>query len=151
MYRFLAALAGATYEWAMHPARRLAALCAVLAVAAALRARADDSNFRPYVVGGRAAGMGGAFTALSDDGSGPYYNPGGLAFVRRSQLSLSGSVYGVVAGTQADAHTATDVGINVSYGSGTDLVPNNLDFSDLKPTESRQLLFYVFLASAYEF
>src|SRR5438445_4259880 len=65
--------------------------------------RADDSNFRPYVVGGRAAGMGGAFTALADDGSGPYYNPGGLAFMRRSQLSLSGSVYGIVSGTQADA------------------------------------------------
>jgi hypothetical protein len=32
---------------------------------------ADDSNFRPYLVGGRAAGMGGAFTALADDGSGP--------------------------------------------------------------------------------
>ena len=66
--------------------------------------RADDSNFRPYVVGGRAAGMGGAFTALADDGSGPYYNPGGLAFMRRSQLSLSGSVYGIVSGTQADAY-----------------------------------------------
>jgi hypothetical protein len=30
-------------------------------------------------------------------------------------------------------------------------VPNNLDFSDLKPTTAKQLLFYVFLASAYEF
>jgi hypothetical protein len=48
-------------------------------------------------------------------------------------------------------HTSTDVGINFSYGSGTDLVPNNLDFSDLKPSVSRQLLFYVFLASAYQF
>jgi hypothetical protein len=47
--------------------------------------------------------MGGAFTALADDGSGPYYNPGGLAFVRRSQVSLSGSIYGIVAGRQTDA------------------------------------------------
>src|SRR2546423_2543382 len=74
---------------------------AILALASA--ARADDANFRPYVVGGRAAGMGGAFTALADDGSAPYYNPGGLAFVRKSQLSLSGSVYGLVSGRQADA------------------------------------------------
>ena len=66
------------------------------------RARAD-SNFRPYVVGARAAGMGGAFTALADDGSGPFYNPGGVAFVTRSQLSLSGSVYGIVGGTLEDA------------------------------------------------
>jgi len=49
------------------------------------------------------------------------------------------------------AHTATDVGVNVSYGSGTDLVPNNLDFSDLKPSTSKQFLLYVFLSSAYEF
>jgi long-chain fatty acid transport protein len=55
------------------------------------------------VIGVRAAGMGGAFTALADDGSGPFYNPGGLAFVERSQLSLSGSVYGVVSGKFEDA------------------------------------------------
>src|SRR2546428_3805175 len=65
--------------------------------------RADDSNFRPYVVGGRASGMGGAFTALADDGSGPYYNPGGIAFARRSSVSLNASVYGVVTGTYANA------------------------------------------------
>src|SRR5438105_2420245 len=83
--------------------RRSLAGALLLASAVAFCARADDSNFRPYVVGGRAAGMGGAFTALADDGSGPYYNPGGLAFVRRSQLSLSASVYGLVGGSNADA------------------------------------------------
>ncbi len=65
-------------------------------------ARADESNFRRYIVGGRAAGMGGAFTALADDGSGPYFNPGGLAFVDRSMLSLSASVYGIARGSQKD-------------------------------------------------
>jgi len=68
----------------------------------ATRARAD-SSFRPYLVGARAAGMGGAFTALADDGSGAFYNPGGIAFVSRSQLSLSGSVYGLVSGKFEDA------------------------------------------------
>src|SRR5438093_1350102 len=67
------------------------------------RAHADESNFRPYIVGSRAAGMGGAFTALADDGGGPYYNPGGMAFARRSSLSLSASVYGLVSGSFADA------------------------------------------------
>jgi hypothetical protein len=47
--------------------------------------------------------MGGAFTALADDGSGPFYNPGGMAFVARSQLSLSGSIYGLVNGRFGDA------------------------------------------------
>ena len=83
--------------------RSVAVWWAILLVVGASGARADDANFRPYVVGSRAAGMGGAFTALADDGSGPYYNPGGLAFVRRSQVSLSGSVYGLVSGSNADA------------------------------------------------
>ena len=39
----------------------------------------------------------------------------------------------------------------IVYGSGTDLVPNNLDFSDLKPSNATNYLLYVFLASAYEF
>jgi long-chain fatty acid transport protein len=77
----------------------LAALLFLVAGAAG----ADEANFRPYLVGGRAAGMGGAFTALADDGSGPYYNPGGLAFVTSSQLSLSAAVYGRSSGTLTDA------------------------------------------------
>src|SRR5215470_19572217 len=66
-------------------------------------ARADDGNYRPYLIGGRAGGMGGAFTALSDDPSGPYYNPAGIANVTRSQMSLSGSLFGVLRGTIKDA------------------------------------------------
>jgi hypothetical protein len=79
--------------------------CRVLIVALliAAAAEADDSNFRPYVVGSRAAGMGGAFTAIADDGSGPFYNPGGIAFAARTQLSLSGSVYGLSTGSFKDA------------------------------------------------
>jgi long-chain fatty acid transport protein len=66
------------------------------------RARADGANIRPYLVGARAAGMGGAATALADDGGGPYYNPGGIAFALASSLSLSASVYGFVSGAQKD-------------------------------------------------
>ena len=80
-------------------------LCALAATLLGRRASADPSNFRTYLVGARAAGMGGAFTALADDGSGAYYNPGGLAFAQSSSLSLSGSVYGVVRGSYADVIT----------------------------------------------
>ncbi|OFX21640.1 MAG: hypothetical protein A2V77_14255 [Anaeromyxobacter sp. RBG_16_69_14] len=79
-------------------------------------AQANDSNFRPYIVGGRAAGMGGAFTALADDGSGPYYNPGGLAFAEHSMLSLSASVYGIVRGFKKDG-----------LGKGHDFNSSNLN------------------------
>ena len=71
--------------------------CAVLAVliAGVARAQGIESNFRPYLVGGRAAGMGGAFTALADDGSGGYYNPGGSWYqnnyqeIRNAQVQAS--------------------------------------------------------------
>ena len=46
--------------------------------------------------------MGGANTALADDGSGAYYNPGGVAFAEKSSVTLSGSVYGVVRGSYAN-------------------------------------------------
>lgn len=73
------------------------AMCSLVLAPTAVRAA--DNNFRPYVLGARAAGMGGAFTALSDDGSGSFYNPGGLAFSARSSVSLSASVYGIAGGT----------------------------------------------------
>jgi hypothetical protein len=82
--------------------RRLVGVVLVLAGGVA-RAQGIESNFRPYLVGGRAAGMGGAFTALADDGSGGYYNPGGLAFVRASSLSFSLNAYGLVGGRVTDA------------------------------------------------
>ncbi|MHB9030753.1 MAG: OmpP1/FadL family transporter [Candidatus Latescibacterota bacterium] len=43
-------------------------------------------------VGARAMGMGGAYTAVSDDASAIYYNPAGLAQVRRFEWNLGLSV-----------------------------------------------------------
>lgn len=41
--------------------------------------------------GERAAGLGGAFTAISDDPSGAYYNPAGLGFTYNDGISISAS------------------------------------------------------------
>jgi hypothetical protein len=76
---------------------------ALLLVAIPVSAAADDGNYRPYLIGQRAGGMGGAFTALADDPSGPYYNPAGIALVKRSQLSLSGSLFGLFSESTKDA------------------------------------------------
>ncbi|MBL0264307.1 MAG: hypothetical protein IPQ05_10590 [Leptospiraceae bacterium] len=43
--------------------------------------------------GERAAGMGGAYSAISDDVSGTYYNPGGTAFAQNSYYSINASSY----------------------------------------------------------
>jgi long-chain fatty acid transport protein len=56
----------------------------------------STANADPYhningFFGERASGMGGAFTAVSDDPSGAYYNPAGLAYSYDNAVSLSAS------------------------------------------------------------
>ncbi len=74
-------------------ARTLALLGLLLCLAPA-RALADDNHYQTILIGDRATGLGGAFTAISDDSAGVYYNPAGLAEAPHSSLSLFGSVYG---------------------------------------------------------
>ena len=76
---------------------RLVAAAALLAIAAiaTLPARADDGRYQDFPVGSRATALGGAFTALSDDPSGLYYNPAGVCDARRFNVSVSASLYGV--------------------------------------------------------
>ncbi len=47
-----------------------------------------------YKIGARAASMGGAFIALSDDASGTYHNPAGLVFAVDNEFSMNGNLYG---------------------------------------------------------
>jgi hypothetical protein len=51
----------------------------VLLCAASLTAFAAPASAQSPPVGVRAAGMGGAFTAVADDGTAPFWNPAGLA------------------------------------------------------------------------
>jgi hypothetical protein len=59
-------------------------------VASAIHEKAGTSGlmFLRYGVGARALGMGEAFTAVSDDASALYWNPGGLGFTEGVQLLL---------------------------------------------------------------
>src|ERR1051325_6097641 len=41
-------------------------------------------------LGSRAAGMGGAFTAVADDGSAIFYNPAGIAFQKGMRIEMDG-------------------------------------------------------------
>lgn len=74
--------------------RVLLLLGAALTLSCPRSALADDSHYQSILVGDRATGLGGAFTALSDDSSGVYYNPAGLAEAPSSSISLFGSVFG---------------------------------------------------------
>ncbi|MEY3902737.1 MAG: hypothetical protein RL189_2043 [Pseudomonadota bacterium] len=67
---------------------RLALAAAALFVTPQI-AQADLFHYSNLLIGQRAIGLGGAFTALSDDTSGLYYNPAGVALQTSSELSGS--------------------------------------------------------------
>ena len=52
-------------------------------------ASADDQHYNNILIGDRAAGLGGAYTAISDDASGMFYNPAGIVYTENLQLSAS--------------------------------------------------------------
>jgi hypothetical protein len=65
-----------------------------LCLAAPQFARADgDTHYQDLIVGERAAGMGGAFTALANEASGAYYNPAGIVVDDSLLIQLSMSAF----------------------------------------------------------
>lgn len=67
----------------------------LMALLFAVSAHADEGRYQDYAIGARALGLGGAFTALADDGSGVFYNPAGIVDTDRAKLSISTSLYGL--------------------------------------------------------
>jgi len=68
--------------------RTILLVAMILAVPAGISAGRYAGDFLDIEVGGRALGMGGAFVALANDGSGPLFNPAGLAQVHRREVNL---------------------------------------------------------------
>jgi long-chain fatty acid transport protein len=56
---------------------------------------ADEFHYNNILIGDRASGMGGAYTAVSDDPGGMYYNPAGIAYSTGKSLSASVNAYSV--------------------------------------------------------
>lgn len=54
---------------------------------------ADQYHYKDILIGDRAAGMGGAYVAVSDDPAGMYYNPAGIIFSSENYLSASVNTY----------------------------------------------------------
>lgn len=59
-----------------------------LSVACSL-AVADAKHYNNMLIGDRASGLGGAYTAISDDAAGLFYNPAGIVFAEDLKLSAS--------------------------------------------------------------
>ncbi len=58
-----------------------------LVVYSSLQAGQYGASFLEIGVGARALGMGGAYASIADDGTAFYWNPAGLAFSEKSQIS----------------------------------------------------------------
>lgn len=56
-------------------------------------AMADEYHYNNLLIGDRASGMGGAYTAVSDDATGMYYNPAGIVYVGDKNFSASVNAY----------------------------------------------------------
>lgn len=80
--------------------RRAGLAAALVLLGAAATAWAGENGGRrtvfAYGAGNRALALGGAYGAVADDASAPFWNPGGLAFVERKQiLATRTSLYGL--------------------------------------------------------
>ncbi len=70
-------------------ARTLGSAAVALVLANVQPVSADPFHYVNSLVGNRASGMGGAYTAISDDPSGMFYNPAGIAYAPVPNLSAS--------------------------------------------------------------
>ena len=68
-------------------------LCLAIALASILACplpgQADEDHYTNMIIGNRAAGLAGAYTAISDDPSGLYYNPAGIVYAQTSNITAS--------------------------------------------------------------
>ncbi len=71
--------------------------CGLLLAAVLIgNATADPYHHINLLVGDRAAGLGGAYVAVADDPAGLYYNPAGIAYGGRANLSASMNAYHII-------------------------------------------------------
>ena len=74
-----------------------------LLACAATWAWAGEANYQPYVVGERAAGMGGAVAATANGMDACFYNPAGLGRETSDSISVNGALYGIQSYETRDA------------------------------------------------
>jgi long-chain fatty acid transport protein len=94
--------------------------------------RADIHHFKDIIIGERAAGMGGAYVAISDDPTGIYYNPAGVVYSRENYLSGSANGFHQTTKVYKDVFP----GKNYTYQSRS-LVPTFFGFTQSLSRKSK--------------
>jgi long-chain fatty acid transport protein len=107
-------------------------------------ASATQFTYQDVLFGEKASGMGGAFTALADDASAAYYNPAGLAQIKKDNLSLSASVIDVQQETIHDFFQGQDLHLN-SFS----IFPS--DLYSVAPTEYGTFALAIVVPESYAF
>jgi hypothetical protein len=90
----------------------LALLCIGLTTNLAI---ADTFNKRNILPGTKAASMGGAFTAIADDASATWYNPGGLGFTKGNDVAISANGFSQTSRVVEEAVSGQDSRQNSSH------------------------------------
>lgn len=103
---------------------RLCVISVSLLVTIAATAMTDQLHYVNTFIGERAAGMGGAYTAIADGPEGMYYNPGGLAFAPANYISVSTNAFEFRNWTYEDI---AETGVDFERSSFA-LVPNFFGF-----------------------
>ncbi len=100
----------------------------------AFNAQASFSNYNSILIGSRAAGMGGAFTALSDDPAAcSFYNPATLSEMKGASLSSSVSLFNKY-DTQYDKHdNLTSAALRANQGAFEQIPSSTGFFSGFGP------------------
>lgn len=75
--------------------KQLLLVLAIMLVVA-LPAFADPYHYGNSLIGDRASGMGTAYTAISDDATGLYYNPAGIVYATGKNISASVNAYSTI-------------------------------------------------------
>lgn len=89
--------------------------CAALLFLFSSTARADFFNGRNLLLGERAALLGGAFTALADDGTAGYYNPAGLVQAPGFTVSAAADIYGLYLLNRTEQVNAEGAALQLSF------------------------------------
>ena len=104
----------------------------ILLGAISLSAQTENAStglaFLKLGVGGRAIGMGEAYSALSDDASGMYYNPAGISFGAGDEVTLMHKQW--VFGTTSEFLGSTVHSQNFTFGFG--LNSTNVDGIEIR-------------------